>query len=309
MTRSEIESAIAAIEDQHVTYLLEALSKHAGFFSTEGKLLYIATDNSNYPSEGTDTEYLCLQTHVRITAVENNPTFEDGYYNIIVFKGSLSDSNLNSFLDLCTIHAKKAEELEFKEFFYSLIALFQLPTEQQYLNALGLYGELKYMEYVYQKYGKDISINWHKNGSFSRYDFTNGQSCIEIKTTTPTRPTVELKHKQVFGQTYCVLVVILCEELETGETISEVINRLQSNYGAFNSVNFNINLAKETKRVSPHDLNELRLSLADVLLFDPNEINPFPEIPEEVSQLTYRLDYSDLPIMSDAMESDLISKY
>ena len=244
-----------------------------------------------------------------ITTVENNPTFKDGYYNLIVFKGALSDGNLASFLDLCTIHAKNAQELEFKEFFYSLIALFQLPTEQQYLNALGLYGELKYMEHIYQKYGKDLSTFWHKNGSFSRYDFSNGHSCIEVKTTTPTRPTVELKHRQIFGQQYCALVVMLCEEVETGETINEVLKRLQQNSGAFNSVNFSMNLAKETRRISPQDINELRLTITDVLHFDPNEINPFPEVPEEVSQLTYRLDYSDLPNMSNDAEYILISEF
>lgn len=306
MTRAEIESTIASIENEHDTVLLEALSEHAGFFTSERHLLYIAKDFANYPSEGTDTEYLCLQTHVRVIAIDNNPTFEPGYYNIIIFKGELSDNNLESFLNLCTIHARNADELKFKDFFYSLIALFQLPSEQQYLNAVGLFGELKYMEYVYRKYKRDLSVLWHKNGSFSRYDFSNGRVCLEVKTTASVKTNVELKHQQIFGTQFCVLVVVVCEESDCGETIDEVIDKLQTIPSAFSSVNFGINLAKEIKRISAHDLKELRLAVTNILLFNPDTINPFPEVPEEVSSLSYRLDYSELPSMDESVEKELL---
>lgn len=82
--------------------------------------------------------------------------------------------------------------------------------------------------------------------------------------------------------------------------------KLQTIPSAFSSVNFGINLAKEIKRISAHDLKELRLAVTNILLFNPDTINPFPEVPEEVSSLSYRLDYSELPNMDESTEKELL---
>ena len=138
MDVENIKSQIESITDTSSIYLLESLTKTAGFFANDGKLLYIAKDIYGYPYEGIETDYLKLQTHVRISSVKNNQTFSDDYYNVIIYKGNLDDSNISSFFQLCTIHANNSDDLNFKEFFYSLIALFQLPAEQAFKNAVGL---------------------------------------------------------------------------------------------------------------------------------------------------------------------------
>lgn len=307
MDVENIKSQIESITDTTSIYLLEALTEIAGFFANEGKLLYIAKDIYGYHYEGIETDYLKLQTHVRISSVKNNQTFRNDYYNVIIYKGNLDDSNISSFIQLCAIHANNSDDLNFKEFFYSLIALFQLPTEQAFKNAVGLYGELKFMQYVKERTQVDISTSWHKSGSYSQYDFSNGKSSIEIKTTMSDNSEVTIKHQQIFGGHPCTLAVINCEQYENGETIEDVIAAMYADPAAFKGMNFSINLAKELKRVSIADVKEIRFCVRQIQLFAAKDINPFPIIPDAVDKLSYKLDISELNPLSET-DSDFILK-
>ena len=309
MIVASIKSQIESIADTSSIYLLEALSNTAGFFANDGKLLYAAKDIYGYPYEGIETDYLTLQTHVKICAVKNNQTFQDDYYNVIIYKGNLDDSNLESFIQLCSIHAKNEVELNFKEFFYSLIALFQLPAEQSFINAVGLYGELKFMQYANQRKNVDISNSWHRSGSYSQYDFSNGEKSIEIKTTISGSTDVTIKHRQIFGEHPCYLVVMNCEQYENGETIEEVISSMYADSTAFNGMNFSINLAKELKRVSSKDIKEIRFGIRQMLIFDAADINPFPSTPDPVSNLSYKLDISGLPALSESDTDSIVETF
>lgn len=310
MDIANLKIQIQSITDLSSIYLIEALSEIAGFFANDGKLLYVAKDIYGYPYEGIETDYLKLQTHVRISAVKNNQTFEDDYYNIIIYKGAIDDANLESFVQLCSIHSGNADELNFKEFFYSLIALFQLPAEQSFKNVVGLYGELKFMDYVFRQAQIDISNSWHRNGSYSQYDFSNGDQSIEIKTTLSDNSNIAIKHSQIFGKHPCHLVVIICEQYENGETVAELISSLYSNSTAFNGVNFSINLAKELKRVAMKDVKELRFDVKEILFFNTIEINPFTSsLPDNISSLNYRLDISELNPLSEADSLKLIKQF
>lgn len=300
-----LKTQIKSITDTSNIYLIEALTDIAGFFATDGKLLYIAKDIYDYPHESIETDYLKLQMHVRISSVKNNQTFADDYYNVIIYKGVLDDSNITSFIQLCFIHAHNCDDLNFKEFFYSLIVLFQLPSEQSFANAIGLYGELKFMQYVKNRKNIDISTSWHKSGPYSQYDFSNGQSSIEIKTTLSDNFTVTIKHQQIFGDYPCTLVAINCEQYENGETIEEVIEEMHSDHSAFNGINFCINLAKELKRVSIKDIKEKHFKVKLIQFFTAEDINPFPSTPDAVSKLTYKLDLSEFDSLSES-DSDLI---
>ena len=273
MDVENIKTQIESITDASSIYLLEALTETAGFFANDGKLLYIAKDIYGYPYEGIETDYLKLQTHVRISSVKNNQTFSDDYYNVIIYKGNLDDSNISSFIQLCTIHANNSDDLNFKEFFYSLIALFQLPAEQAFNNVVGLYGELKFMQYAKECTHVDISTSWHKSGSYSQYDFSNGESSIEIKTTMSDNSEITIKHQQIFGDHPCTLVAINCEQYENGETIEEVIAAMYADPDAFNGMNFSINLAKELKRVSIVDVKEIRFGVRHIQFFAAENIN------------------------------------
>lgn len=309
MDISGIKEHIQSIADSSSIYLIEALSETAGFFVNDGRLLYIAKDSYSYPYEGIETDYLKLQTHVRINSVKNNQTFKDDYYNIIIYKGSIDDSNVESFIYLCSIHAGNSTELNFKEFFYSLIELFQLPKEQAFKNVVGLYGELKFMEYAYHQTQTDISNSWHRNGSYSQYDFSNGEHSIEIKTILSDNSEVAIKHQQIFDNHPCHLVVIICKQYENGETVEEVISSLYANPSAFKSINFCINLAKELKRVSIQDVKKLRFGINGILFFNTEDINPFPSLPDGVSKLSYRLDISELSPLNEIDSNILIKQF
>lgn len=309
MDVKNLKTQIESITDTSSIYLLEALTETAGFFANDGKLLYTAKDIYGYAYEGIETDYLKLQTHVRISSVRNNQTFSDDYYNLIIYKGTFDDSNILSFIQLCTIHANNSDDLSFKEFFYSLIALFQLPAEQTFKNAVGLYGELKFMQYVKEHTHIDISTSWHKSGSYSQYDFSNGTSSIEIKTTVSDNSEVTIKHQQIFGNHPCTLVAINCEQYENGETIEEVIAAMYSNPDAFNGMNFSINLAKELKRVSIVDIKEIRFGVRQIQFFAAENINPFPIIPDAVTKLNYKLDISELNPLSETDSDSILKTY
>lgn len=309
MNISNIINQIESITDISSIYLIEILTDTAGFFVNDGKLLYIAKDIYEYPYEGIETEYLKLQTHVRINSVKNNQTFQDDYYNIIIYKSDLHDSNLGSFVQLCSVHANNSSDLNFKEFFYSLITLFQLPAEQALKNIVGLYGELKFMQYAKIRKNIDISLAWHKSGSYSRYDFSNGISNIEIKTVLSEKPEVAIKHHQIFGEHRCFLAVITCEQCENGETIEEVISEMYADLTAFNGINFNINLARELKRVSMVDVKEIHFRVKQIQIFSADDINPFPCIPDAVSKLMYKLDISEFTSLSETASDALLETY
>lgn len=301
----KLKDKVESIIDDSGIYLIEALTDSAGFFANGGKLLYIVKDIHGYVYEGIETDYLKLQTHVWISSIKNNQTFSDDFYNIITYRGDLDDFNILSFIQLCTIYAQKFDELSFKEFFYSLITLFQLPAEQGFKNAVGLYGELKFMQYVKKRKQIDLSTFWHKNGVYSQYDFSNGNSNIEIKTTLSDNQEIIIKHQQIFGEHSCTLVAINCEQYENGETIEGVVSNMRSDLDAFNNMNFNINLAKELKRISVKDIKNTRFAIREIQFFSTVNINPFPVIPDTVSKLNYKLDISEFSPLSE-FESDAI---
>lgn len=292
-----IKKLIDSIGDTDNIYLIEPLSSEAGFFTNEGKLLYIAKDESETSFNGIDTEYLKLQTHVRIKSVKNQQTFSDGYYNIIIYKGQLDDNIVSSFCHLCTVHASNANELNFNDFFYSLIELFQLVGEQTYKNAIGLYGELKLMQFAKSSFGVDLSKFWHKKGSMSKYDFSSASSCIEVKTTTTENDEIVIKHNQIFNGIPCTLAVIACNQYDVGETINDVLEEMRNEPDAFNGMMFSINLEKELKRISPKDVLETRFYIQDIKFFDTKTINPFDDLPDCVSELSYKLDLSEFQAM------------
>lgn len=274
-------------------YLLSALSDNAGLFANMGRIVYFVHDVDSLHFESIDTEYLSLSTHVPIHAVENVASFQDGFYNLITYKGNIDNENFDAFIKLCTVHAKDAVSLNFREFFYSLISLFQLPAEQSFKNALGLYGELKLMEYVYRHFNIDISIWWHRSGSYSKTDFSLNKCNLEVKTVLSPELIVKIKHNQIFNDHPCVLAVANCEKYDNGETIEQLISAFSKIPDAYNGINYSLNLEKELKRISPTDINETKFYLIGFSFFISSIVNPFFSVPPSVRELKYSLDLSD----------------
>lgn len=289
----KIVNALDNIEDKDALYLIEPITEKTGFFSSDGKLIFIAKDEAGLTSEGIDTEYLKLQTHIRLRAVKNYQTFEDGFYNSIIFNAETSNDNIFDFINLCEIYALNEEELSFRDFFYTLISIFQLPSEKMYINAIGLYGELKFMEYCAKEMGLDISQYWHRNGELSKYDFSNGYNFIEIKSNSNGSDIATIKHDQIFGVSEGYLVLVSANIGDTGETIDELIESMQEEKKYFNNINFNVNLTKELKRISELDRQTVRFVVKEIKMFDTKDINPFDNIPVEIKELKYKYDLSE----------------
>lgn len=292
MTDSEIVDIFNTIPLDDNLYLIAKLANSSGIFATNGKLAYMAENLDEKRTESIETEYLSLQTNIHIHAVENDSSFNDGFYNIIIFKSDFKDCNFSSFVHLCEIYSDNICELKFKDFFYSLISLFQLPTEQAFKNALGLYGELKFMQYMWQQHKIDISNDWHKSGSYSTFDFS-GNYNYEVKSVLSSELSVTIKHSQVFNKQKCILVVVNCENYNSGETIMDVIEWLKTQKHAFNGLNYNINLQKELKRISHPQATTLKFFATKITLYDTNSINPFDNLPDKISALSYKYDLSD----------------
>ena len=299
MTIEGIISTFKCLPTNSNLYLIFALSDRTGLFADNGHIAYLVQNKEALPFECIETEYLSLKTNVHIHAVEHAQTFKDDYYNIIVFKGSIDDANLEGFLKLCIVYSNNVNELSFKSFFYSLISLFQLPAEQQFKNALGLYGELKFMQYIWATFKKDISACWHKSGGLSKYDFTLGGINFEVKGHLSNELIVKIKHAQIFNEHICYLAVVRCEKCDDGETIQDLITNLANIPNTFKNLNYNINLQKELRRISIVDAETLRFKVLNIDVFDAAVINPFEELPGSVSHLTYDLDLSDKTMISE----------
>lgn len=292
MTNHEIIDAITSSPCDDKLYLICKLSQISGFFATNAKLAYLIKNTDNLSLESIETEYLSFQTNVYIHSIESAPSFENDSYNLIVFKKDARNSDIFSFIELCKTHAQNSSELDFKDFFYSLISLFQLPSEQSFKNALGLFGELKFMQYMLQQHSMDISTDWHKSGSNSLFDFT-GSTNYEVKSVLSEELEVNIKHSQIFNSYGCILVVVNCEKYDEGESISDIIQWLEENATGFSTLNVKINLQKELKRIATSQKTDVRFSALKITLFDSNIINPFEVMPDKISNLSYLYDLSD----------------
>ena len=289
----KIVKALDNIKDKDTLYLIEPITEKTGFFSQDGKLIFIVKDEAGLRPEGIDTEYLKLQTHIKLSSVKNFQTFEDGYYNLIVFNAETSNENIFDFINLCEIYARNEEELSFRDFFYTLISIFQLPSEKMYLNAIGLYGELKFMEYCAKEMDLDISPYWHRNGELSKYDFSNGDNFIEIKSTSNGSEIATIKHKQIFEVSDGYLVLVSTYTDDTGETIDELIESMHKEEKYFKNINFNATLTKELKRVSEVDCQTMRFVVNEIKMFNTKDIDPFDNIPVGITELNYKYDLSE----------------
>ena len=73
----------------------------------------------------------------------------------------------------------------------------------------------------------------------------------------------------------------------------------------FSNLNFVLNIEKERKRISPVSADSKKFAVKFIKLYDAANINPFDEIPECVSQLTYKLDLSNKECISDSRWGEL----
>ena len=85
MNLAKLKQQMDLFPDDDNIYLLESITDSAGFFVNNSQLYYLAEDDSNYSYESIETDFLKLQSHIKIHSVTNSSTYRDGYYNSIVY--------------------------------------------------------------------------------------------------------------------------------------------------------------------------------------------------------------------------------
>lgn len=290
---AEIKKMLSAVPKDGSIYLLRKLSKNTGLFCSNGHLLYLVFNFENIAHRCLMTDYLLLNTDIEIQSFKNDQTFASGRYNVLDFlptEVGYDENNLESFLNLCVSHTEFMGGKSFVKFFISLSELFQKPKEQQYKNLIGVYGELSFIKYLCETTSLDLSGRWHNGGSLDKYEITLETKNVEIKTTAATDEEVTIKHMQLFNSDQNYLVVVCIEENSSGKTLNQLISSMQKDPNHYNNYNFALNVEREKKRISPVDAESKRFSIKSIEIYDASEINPFSEIPECISNLTYKLD-------------------
>lgn len=294
----KIKKSISACPDDGAIYLVYKLSTFSGFFMTHKHLIYMVYNIEEIPHQSLATEFLRLNTDIEIASIKNNQQFESGRYNIIEIlptDGKYDEESLNSFVNICIAHTNSMGPSAFVKFFYSLISLFQYPKEQNFINLIGLFGELSFLTYVSKMMDIDLSDCWHKTGSVDKYDIILESCNVEIKTTSSTDELITIKHSQLFNMDHNFLVTILIEENNGGITLNQLINEMKIHKNHFKSFDFALNIEREKKRISPIDAETKKFSFKSVAIYDSTVINPFQKMPENISSVTYKLDLFGLP--------------
>lgn len=290
MNIDELKIKIQTFEKDNKIYLLESLSEFAGFFVYNGIPMFLVWNISgNKTNNSIKTNLLEMETYVKIQSIQNSSSYQTGYYNILSFVGSINSDEFFSFVELCSLYSKNIEEISFTDFFHAMLELFQLPEEQQFKNALGLYGELKFLEYIYKTYNVNLTDYWHLSGSFSQFDISTKLYNIEIKTTL-TDNVVKIKHKQIFNEHNNYLVSIVCEKYDSGETLEQLIKK---NNNIFSNLSFAIKLKKELKKINSTDIQSLKFYMNELHIYKADTINPFKLISDDITELTYNYNLSE----------------
>lgn len=295
---SAIKDALSKCPSDGSIYLIDKLSDISGFFMVKGHLLYMVYNSEETSHQNLSTEYLKLNTNIDIVSVKNDQKFKTGKYNlleIIPVANEYPDELLSSFINLCISHTTYMNAKNFVSFFYSLISLFQTPKEQNYKNLVGFIGELFLLKSFAEDYDFDISDYWHTYGSSDNYDIVLPKCNIEIKTTSSEDELITIKHIQIFNTENNYLASIIINEDNSGMSLNELINNMLSNHKCFNSFNFSLNIEKEKMRVSPVDAETKRFILKGISIYRAETINPFKNIPDEISNLSYKMNLMDKP--------------
>lgn len=295
---SAIKYALSKCPRDGSIYLIDELSDVSGFFMVKGHLLYMVYNSEKISHQNLSTEYLKLNTNIDIVSVKNDQKFKTGRYNlleIIPVANEYQDELLSSFINLCISHTTYMNAKNFVSFFYSLISLFQTPKEQNYKNLVGFIGELFLLKSFAEDYDFDISDYWHTYGSSDNYDVVLPKCNIEIKTTSSEDELITIKHIQIFNAENNYLASIIINEDNSGISLNELINNMLSNHKCFNSLNFSLNVEKEKLRVSPVDAETKRFILNEISIYRAETINPFKRIPDEISNLSYKMSLIDKP--------------
>lgn len=291
MIRQEMDKCPS--KDNHL-YLIKSIDDKCGFFAMDKRLLFMARTESVKRTDTVKTEKLLLNTCVDILNVENDSTFKPGKYDFILFTGEKDETDFESFVNICVLYSNEKDRITVKDFFYSILDMFQLPKEQQFKNLIGLMGELAVLYDIYIKTGVNVASGWHEN-STDKYDISYNGSVIEVKTTTSNLYNVKIKHDQLFGKEGVILAVVRVTESNAGVTLKRLIKKINDINDFKTDFIFQIKLGKELKKISPKDLEQKKIEIKDIRFYCNSDMITIYDIPENITNVEYEYMLIDTP--------------
>lgn len=276
-------------------YLINAINHESGFLLNKNKVMFIIKNNEKLDKETIHTEILTLITNIHISSLNNEPSFKSDEYNILIFNGDVSSELFDTYVELCITYVNSHIKIAFLDFFYSLISLFQLPKESKYKNLIGLFGELSFIIIMFQKYGLDISNEWHSGGSsYDKYDFCFNKFNLEIKSTISNNEIFHIKHNQIFNEQNNYIIVININEDISGNSLDDIYNFLKEKSPFKNNLSLQIKLNEEKRRVDPNQMKNKKYRVNSYKVFYNKQLKTITNIPDGIYELEYKYDFSNL---------------
>lgn len=295
MTLQQITQVINSINEfeENKLYFLYKINDCSGFLYGNGKVYFINKSTDSIEKK-INTQFLLMSTNVFLDTVERNPSFKRGYYDMLLYKGEIKDEYFKSFIELCCMYIKSNSSITFTEFFNSLLEIFETTNETNFLNAIGLFGELSFIKYIYEKYQILLCNQWHNNlGSIDKYDFSFEHFNIEVKTTLKDGMCFNIKHSQIFNNKNNYIAVINITNDNSGQSLSDIYDYFKNNSIFSNNFPFMMNLEKEKHKVNSDIFENHKFELVRVKFFNSKEIATITNIPSCIHSVSYMYDFSE----------------
>ncbi|MEG0034885.1 MAG: PD-(D/E)XK motif protein [Bacilli bacterium] len=279
-------------------YLIEK-NNETGFFLMNEKVAFVCF-SKNTKSKNIKTNLLLLQTRVKIISVENNNSFESGYYDLILFNDILESKTFDTFVALCRLLAKKID-YDIISYFFMLVEMFSRSNENSKRNSIGLFGELYFIYNSYKKFGVFIQKNWHINHSSDISDFQFSRFQVEVKTTTRINRKFKLKYDQLILPRNLFLTALnVYKDTPEGMTIEKLIDDILKINEFANDIDFLMKIEIEISKIDLAD-KKTRYYVWNEAFFHIDDLNIFKDVPNNITDIQF--DY----LFSNERESDFIS--
>lgn len=272
-------------------FMIESINEESGFL-LGGDIVYFINKSGSSDSESIVTNQLSLRTKININTIENYPTFAPGYYDILAYSNDNDGIYLESFVNLCRMYILSLSKISFRDFFYSLLKLFEPNKEASYTNLIGLFGELSLIKRMFNEYNLILMDNWHNTyGSNDKYDFSLKGFNVEVKTSVKDNMIFDIKHKQIFNEKRNFVVVINIDQDNSGQSLSDLFDFFKETKPFSENIDFAIKLESEKNKVSPQDFKLKRFSVVKYSVFDNKSLKTITNIPEWITHVEYSYDF------------------
>lgn len=271
-------------------YLIEKLSSKSGLFGMKDNLVYLNKSKINITYRE-QTKYIDLVFSVEIETVENDPSFEVGFYDMLLFKGDLNSDLSEQFSDLCRMYTLQ-DNTSLKEFFLGLVEMFSIDRKLKVKNAIGLFGELAFIYHNLKKNNLDLTKYWQYNGPTSRFDFSFPYSRLEVKTTSKQEEILVIKQNQVINSKNAFIAIVKIVDVIDGDTIKDIYERILCLLDNLSLLEFKLNVAKVWD-FNDVEANKIRFTVLGLRCVSVSDMKMIKRYPKEITNLTYNYNFID----------------